>query len=194
MIAGHFGFAAAVKGKAPTVPLWMLMLATEWLEIVFLPLFALGIERLEPVAGSKAGAYGDALIYADYSHSLAGALVLSLIFGALATYRYGKKSGFILGLVAFSHWILDLLVHRSDMPILPGAIGNLPRLGFGLWQYHSISEVVELLIVAVGTLLYWRAARRVAGKNPEQIHRADLCGGAIFLAGALTLSLNILGI
>ncbi|MEA3133793.1 MAG: hypothetical protein QOG17_1639, partial [Gammaproteobacteria bacterium] len=28
MIAGHFGFAALVKARKPSVPLWALMLAT----------------------------------------------------------------------------------------------------------------------------------------------------------------------
>src|SRR5689334_3913420 len=58
VIAGHFGLAAAVKAKTPAVPLWALMLACQWLDVIFVPLFLAGIERLEPVAGAKPGAYG----------------------------------------------------------------------------------------------------------------------------------------
>jgi hypothetical protein len=64
MVAGHFGFAAGVKAKERQVPLWMLMLATVWLDVVFAPLLILGIERLEPVPGTKGG-YGNSIIHTD---------------------------------------------------------------------------------------------------------------------------------
>lgn len=62
MIAGHFGFAAIVKSRETRVPLWSLMLATVWLDIVFIPLLLAGIERLEPVPGLRGG-YGQNIIY-----------------------------------------------------------------------------------------------------------------------------------
>ena len=46
MIAGHFGFAAAVKSREPETPLWALMLATVWLDVVFVPLYLSGIETV----------------------------------------------------------------------------------------------------------------------------------------------------
>ena len=127
MIAGHFGFAAIVKSREPRVPLWSLMLATVWLDIVFVPLFLAGIETLKPVPGLHGG-YGENIIHADYTHSLIGALVLSVVFGLMFGVRWGRRSAIVLGLVSFSHWLLDLIVHRHDMPILPGNAGNLPRL------------------------------------------------------------------
>jgi len=192
VIAGHFGFAAGVKAKAPAVPLWALMLACQWLDVVFVALYAAGVERLEPIPG--AGAYGGVIIHADYTHSLVGAAVLSAIFGLVAAIRYGRRSGVILGLVAMSHWVLDLIVHRPDMPILPGGSGALPRLGFGLWRYPVYSAVLELAIVVVGSWMYWQAARRVAGADPKFARRANLCGSAVLVAGVLTLGLNLLGI
>ncbi len=193
MIAGHFGLAAGVKARAPAVPLWALMLATQWLDVLFVPLLLLGVEGLEPIPGARPGGYGEAIIHADYTHSLLGALVLSGIFGALAALRYGRRSGGILALVAFSHWVLDLLVHRGDMPILPGDLGHLPRLGFGLWRLPGVSAALELLIVAAGAALYWRAARRVAGPDPALRRRANVCGAGALAAGVLTLALNVMG-
>ncbi len=55
MIAGHFGFAALVKSRETQVPLWALMLATVWLDIVFVPLFVAGIESVEVVPGAHGG-------------------------------------------------------------------------------------------------------------------------------------------
>jgi hypothetical protein len=76
MITGHFGLAAGVKAHEWQVPLWALMLATVLLDIVFAPLLAAGVESIENVPGTSGG-YGKAVIHADWTHSLVGALVLA---------------------------------------------------------------------------------------------------------------------
>lgn len=193
MIAGHFGFAAAVKAKEPAVPLWTLMLASQWLDVVFVPLLVAGVERLEPVAGAQANAYGGSVIHADYTHSLVGALMLAALFGLLAALRWGGRSGMVLALVAFSHWLLDLPMHRADMPLLPGSAGGI-HLGLGLWRWPVASAALELTLVAVGAALYWRTARRVAGSDAKMLGRARTSAGAILIAGVVTLALNFVGI
>jgi hypothetical protein len=117
-------------------------LATVWLDIVFIPLFLMRIETLKPLPGLQGG-YGENVIYADYTHSLVGALILSAVFGLIFGVRWGNRCAIVLGVVSFSYWLLDLLVHRQDMPILPGNFGNLPRLGFGLWQIRTGSILVD---------------------------------------------------
>jgi membrane-bound metal-dependent hydrolase YbcI (DUF457 family) len=193
VIAGHFGFAAAVKAKEPATPLWALMLASQWLDVIFVPLFLAGIERMDLVAGAKPGAYGGAVIHADYTHSLVGAIVLSALLGAFFVARYGKRSAAVLAAVAFSHLLLDLPLHRADMPLLPGDAGSFPKLGFGLWNYPTASAILELVIVVGGAMMYSRAATGVAGDNPAMIRRARFCGGAVLVAGLATLALNVLG-
>ena len=64
MIAGHFGFAAGVKDVEPRAPLWALMLATVWLDVLFVPLLLAGIEVIEPVPGTTGG-YGNGIIHAE---------------------------------------------------------------------------------------------------------------------------------
>ena len=192
MIAGHFGFAAIVKSREPRVPLWSLMLATVWLDIVFIPLFLAGIETLKPVPGLHGG-YGENIIYADYTHSLIGALALSVAFGLIFGVRWGKRCAIVLGSVSFSHWMLDLLVHRHDMPILPGNVGNLPRLGFGLWQIRTGSILVELLLVTLGALCYWRAAGVVTAASQRGRIRAMITTILIFLCGVTVLALDVIG-
>jgi len=193
VVAGHFGLAAAVKSRERTVPLWLLMLACQWLDVVFVPLLLAGIERLQPLAGSRPGAYGAAVIYADYTHSLVGALLLSILFGAVALAKYGRRAAIILALVAFSHWLLDLPMHRADLPLLPGNAGGLPRLGFGLWQFPAVSAILELALVIAGAALYWRAAIDVARTDPPRMRRAHVCGAGALIAGIATLGLNVLG-
>lgn len=194
MITGHFGLAAIVKARAPAVPLWALMLATVWLDIVFIPLLVLGIETIQPAPGT-AGGYGNGIIHADYTHSLVGALVLSALFGWVAAWRWGRRAGSILGAVAFSHWVLDLVVHRADMPILPGDLGGLPRFGFGLWQYTALSALAELALLVAGAFLYWRAAIAVtAGKGPALTSRAYLAAAVLLVSGLVVLGLDVSGI
>ena len=87
------------------------MLATQWLNVVFMPLVVLEFERMETVDGAKTGAYSQPAIYADYAQSLVGAFALSAVFAALMAYHYGKESGLVLFAVVWSHWLLDLLLH-----------------------------------------------------------------------------------
>jgi hypothetical protein len=190
VIAGHFGFAAAVKSREPTVPLWALMLATVWLDVVFVPLLLTNIETIAPAEGEALG-YGHLIIHADYTHSVVGALALSAFFGAGAGWAWGRRAGVVLGLVVFSHWVLDLVVHRFDMPILPANLGNLPRLGFGLWQVPLLSVAVELLLVVAGGAMYWAAVRRL----PDSGGRTGMVAALlVFAGGVAVLALDFTGL
>ncbi|MGD0678850.1 MAG: permease [Polyangiaceae bacterium] len=196
VIAGHFGFAAMVKSREPQVPLWSLMLACQWMDVLFVPLFALGIERIvavDPAAGPHPG-YGEAVIYADYTHSLLGALVIAATFGLVATWRWGRRNGIVLAAVVFSHWVLDLLVHRADMPILPGNLEDLPRLGLGLWRLPAAAVLVEFALVVLGSYLYWRAAAKaLRGAGERETKRATRLAALMLVSGFVTLGLNLFG-
>src|SRR5919202_6777485 len=118
MVAGHFGLAAGVKSQVPAAPLWALMLATQWLDVFFVPLFLSGVETIEPVNPANPNAYGAGIIHANYTHSLVGALLLSALAGLLAWAWWGRRVGGGIAAVAFSHWLLGLVVHPGDPPIL----------------------------------------------------------------------------
>jgi hypothetical protein len=175
MMAGHFGLAATVKAAAPRVPLWALMLATQLLDVVFVVLLLSGgIENLTE------GSYGESLIHAYWTHSLVGALVLALAFGGFGAWRWGRDSGLILAAVVFSHWVLDLVVHRPDLPILPGNAGDLPLLGLGLWRTPWASLVAELALVLAGAIAYLWSIRG----------RAKLPGRAVVAGAAMVVLLG----
>ncbi|WP_299089773.1 permease [uncultured Metabacillus sp.] len=188
MFAGHFGVAAAVKAKTPEVPLWALMLSTQLLDVVFVPLLIAGIESLEPVDG---GGYGAVIIHAHYTHSFISALIMSIIAGLIAWRIWGKRGGIAISSVVFSHWLLDLIVHRADMAILPGAAGNFPLLGLGLWTFPMIIIVFELALIIFGSILYHRSLVPKA-KGKQRKHAIAASG---LMAVLLTLSLvtSVLG-
>lgn len=189
MITGHFGLAAAGKAVDPRVPLWSLMLATAWLDVLFVPLLLLGVETIETPPG---GGYGASVIHADYTHSLVGALMLSGLFGAVAVWRWGRRPGLLLGAVAFSHWLLDLIVHRTDLPILPGNAGGLPLLGLGLWRVPVASILLEAAILVAGVWLYWRTARSSA--RPGSWVTPGLVSLTLLACGVVVLLLDAFGI
>ena len=163
MLAGHFALAAVVKSRQPQVPLWALMLSTQLLDVVFVALYLLNIEGFRPVEGTQGG-YGELIISADFSHSLIGAFGISTLASLVARIAWGQRNANIIWAMVFSHWILDLLVHRGDMPILLGGGGGLPRLGLGLWQWPWASAAIELGMILVGAFLYYHAAMRTAIK------------------------------
>jgi membrane-bound metal-dependent hydrolase YbcI (DUF457 family) len=159
MIAGHYGLAAIVKSREPQLPLWALMLSTELLDVVFLALLPFGIESFSGGSG-----YGEGIISADYTHSLVGAVAISLLAAIIAAIPWGRRNGLIIGAMVFSHWVLDLIVHRGDMPLLPGNAGDFPRLGLSLWSIPLLSAAIELALVVVGSYLYYHASMRAAAR------------------------------
>jgi hypothetical protein len=192
VIAGHFGLAALVKSRATYIPLWALMLATVWLDVVFVPLFLSGVETLEPASGTHGG-YGNAVIHADYTHSLVGALALSALFGAAFLRALGTRAACLLGAVSFSHWLLDLIVHRADLTLVPRYWGPSPQLGFGLWRLPFLAASMELALIVAGTWGYWRASRSATIAAGIRSHRADTAGLLMIGFGVLVLALDVTG-
>ena len=188
MIAGHFGFAAIVKSHERSAPLWALMLATVWLDIIFVPLFLAHWETVQPVS-THAG-YGGLIIHADYTHSIVGMAALSVALGAMFLPRLGRRVATVIALVSASHWVLDLVVHRADMPVLPGNFGNLPRLGLGLWNHPLAAACVELVLVVAGATMYWRAAMEVSARAGRNGRLASLSATMIAAFGLLVLFLD----
>jgi len=196
MVAGHFGLAAGVKKIAPRLPLWSLLLATFFLDVAFVFFAAGGLEKIIPVEPAHPDAYGGSLIQAYYSHSFVGALLISALAGLFAGWRWGRRGGYVIAGVVFSHWILDLIVHRPDLPILPGNFGNLPLLGFGLWEYPAASAIVEFLLVIGGIWFYYRAATQAAeaSGNREQRRRAMISTIGVAILLLLLLTASVLGL
>lgn len=184
MFAGHFGLAAAIRPKAPEVPLWALMLSTQLLDVAFIPLFLTGVETIDDRHGSS---YGDAIIHADYTHSLLGALLLSLLALWLGRRLWGRRAGWIVGGVAFSHWLLDLVVHRADMPFLPGNMGNLPLLGLGVWKYEGVAISLEIVLLAAGLVLYVRSIPKAATPRTKKAAYLSTAVLGLSLAFALVM-------
>lgn len=155
MFIGHYGPAFAGKAIEKRLPLWLLFIAVQWLDVMWSSLVMLNVEKLRIVKGFTEGSSLD-LYYMPFTHGLIGALALSALLGAIATLYYKERRTAIWVVVAgavFSHWILDLVVHVPDLPLW----GDSYKVGFGLWRHVMLSLPLELLIMAGGAILYARA-------------------------------------
>ncbi len=116
----------------------------------------------------------------------------------LAGRYWRQRGGIVIAGVVFSHWLLDLLVHRPDLPILPGNVGGLPLLGFGLWRFPIVAATLELILVLGGAYLYYRRATRLpparAEDHAEHRRRALTASAVVTGLMLLTLLANVLGL
>jgi len=153
---GHFAVAFASKKVAPRVSLGTLVIAAAFLDVVWPVLVLLGVERFRIVPGFTAINPFD-FVYYPWSHSLLMTAVWALLFALVYFAVRGDRSGAVwLGIAVASHWVLDFVSHRPDLPLYPG--GD-ERLGLGLWQSRAATFAVEGLMFAAGIALYMRCTK-----------------------------------
>jgi hypothetical protein len=155
MFIGHFAVGLAAKRVTPRISLAMLFLAAQFADVLWPVLVALGFEQVRIDPGNTAFTPLDFASY-PYSHSLALLAVWAVVVGG--GYRAiagGRGTAVTLGLLVLSHWLLDFLTHRPDMPVYPGG----PKVGLGLWNSIAATLVVEIALFAYGVFMYVRATR-----------------------------------
>ena len=153
MFLGHFGVGFGAKAAAPKVSLGSLFLAAQFLDLLWPTLLLLGVERVRIAPGITAVTPLDFEHY-PVSHSLLAAIGWAALFAATYHFlRRHRRGAIVLGLLVLSHWLLDLVVHRPDLPLWPG---GAERAGLGLWSSHAATLAVELAIFLAGVWLYQR--------------------------------------
>ena len=153
MFIGHFGVGFGAKAAAPKVSLGSLFLAAQFIDLLWPTFLLLGVERVRIEPGVTAVTPLDFVSY-PISHSLLTVLGWSLLVAA-AYYvlRRDRRSSVVLGLAVVSHWLLDAIVHRPDLPLFPG---GSHLVGLGLWSSLAATLLVEGSVFAVGVWLYIR--------------------------------------
>jgi hypothetical protein len=154
MFVGHYGVSFSAKKIEPSIPLWVLFLAVQFLDVLWAPVILLGIEKVRIVPGFTASNPLD-LYYMPYTHSLLAALFWSCVGGV--AYRYLARPSrpgvsFVIGLAVFSHWLLDFIVHRPDLPLY----GNSVKVGLGLWNVPVLAFGLESALLFGGMWFFLR--------------------------------------
>ncbi len=163
MFIGHFGIGLGAKKAAPAISLGILFLSAQFLDLLWPTFLLLGWEHVKIEPGITAMA---PLRFTDYpfTHSMFMAVLWGIIVGTVYVLVKRKhKEAIILGLVVFSHWVLDLLVHIPDLPLFPG---SSIFMGFGLWNYKLLAILLEMTIFFTGLLFYMKStkAKNKAGR------------------------------
>jgi hypothetical protein len=155
MFVGHFGLGFGAKKTAPAVSLGTLFLACQFADLLWPTLVLRGIERVEVEPGATAMTPLNFVSY-PYSHSLAMLCVWGVALGIVyALVRRARgPAALTLAVLVISHWVLDVVTHRPDMPL---TLNGPARLGLGLWFSIPGTLAVELAVFGAGLALYLRA-------------------------------------
>jgi len=151
MFIGHYALAFWAK-KIDKIPsLAIMFVAVQFLDLIW-PIFVLlGVETFEIDPGNTEITPLNFTFY-PYSHSLLMTLVWAILF-ALVYFGFtkNKKGSILLGVLVCSHWILDFLTHRPDLPLTPF---TQLRVGLGLWNLPLIEMALETGLFLIGAFLY----------------------------------------
>lgn len=155
MFIGHFALAYGARTVAPKASLGTLFMAAQLADLVWPTLVLLGIESFSIAPGITAVTPLDFTRY-PYSHSLVAlAGWAALLAGAYALAHRGRgREALVLAVLVLSHWGLDFISHRPDMPL---TIGGTEKYGLGLWDSMVATVAVEGLLFTTGVALYFRS-------------------------------------
>ncbi len=174
MFIGHYAVALGAKRVAPDVSLGVMFIACQLADLIWPNLVLLGIESFEVDPGNTV-ITPLKFIHYPYSHSLSGMVIWGVILGGMfyLIKRSKLMSALVIALVVVSHWLLDVLTHRADMPF---SFSENVLLGLGLWDFPAVVIPLELAFFGFGLLLYTRQTRA-----RDNIGKYSLWSLAIFL-------------
>ncbi|MGE5813885.1 MAG: hypothetical protein ACM36C_05310 [Acidobacteriota bacterium] len=155
MFVGHFAVGFAAKRVAPRASLGTLLLATSFVDLVWPVLLIAGLEHVRIDPGNTPFTPLD---FYDYpiTHSIPGGLFWAALLGGVWYWRHRLgRSAVIIGALVMSHWVLDVISHRPDVPVLPHG----PYVGLGLWNSVWATMVVEAAMFAAGVAIYVKMTR-----------------------------------
>lgn len=171
MFSGHYGVSFAAKRAEPSIPLWVLFLAAQCLDILWAPFILTGIEKVR-IVPHFTGTNALDLYYMPYSHSLVAAVFWSCVGGILYQLMARpsrRQASVVVGLAVFSHWVLDLIVHVPDLPLYD----NSAKVGMGLWNAPVLALCLEAALLLGGI---WLCLRE------QLVRRGTLMFGVLMLA------------
>ena len=157
MFVGHYGVSFLAKKADDSIPLWVLFLAVQLLDVVWAPLVLLNVEKVRIVPGFTATNPLD-LYYYPYTHSLvaaiawaAAAAIADRLWTGLSRRAWrGSAGAALVGLAVFSHWVLDFVVHRPDLPLYD----DTAKVGLGLWDRPLLAFGLEAALLLLGLRIY----------------------------------------
>lgn len=182
MFIGHYALGLAAKRVAPRTSLGTLFAAPTLADLLWPVFLLLGWEQVRVAPGVGPNPF--LVLWLDefpISHSL----VTLIAWGALFAWLYRRRTGYargalVVGLLVVSHWVLDFVTHRPDMPLYPGSV----EVGLGLWNSVAGTLIVEGVMFAVGIAVYAASTR-----GRDRVGRYGFWALVLVLGGSYALSL-----
>jgi len=173
MLLGHYSSAFAAKALVPRVPLWSVLLAAQLVDIFWVLLVLGGVEHVRLVSDLPSNPLD--LYDMPYTHSLVATVAWSLLAFAAARRALGleRLAASAVAAVVASHWLLDLVVHRPDLPIGFGV-----KVGLAMWNYPVPAYLLEIVLIVASAVLAVRA-NTLAGRALTRW--VALTGGLVLL-------------
>jgi hypothetical protein len=179
MFVGHLAVALGARRVEPRAPLGALIAAAFGLDLLW-PVFLLaGVETVRIEPGNTAFT-PLAFDHYPWSHSLSMAVIWGIAAGRVAApILRSARAGLIIGLTVVSHWVLDFVTHRPDLPLWPGG----PLEGLGLWNSIPWTIVVEGALFVIGIEYYRRGTRARDAQGRWSLWLLVGLTGVIWLSG-----------
>jgi hypothetical protein len=142
MLVGHFAAGMIAKRLDPKVSLGTFVLAALFADFLWCIFMLAGIEHIEIKPELGAGAANYLIAHKiDFSHSLTTVVIWAALFAsAYYLVRRNHRGAIVIFIVVISHWVLDFIAHKPDMPLAPGI---QQYFGLGLWTSIPLTIVVE---------------------------------------------------
>ena len=152
MFVGHLAVALSAKKLEPRIPLGASVAAAFGLDLLWPILLLLGLESVRVNPGDTAFT-GLAFDSYPWSHSLLAVMGWAGLGAVVGRRLYGSwRAGALLGGLVLSHWVLDVITHRPDLPLWPAG----PMVGLGLWNSVPGTILVEASLLVAGLWAYLR--------------------------------------
>jgi hypothetical protein len=182
MFIGHHAAGFAAKRLAPRVSLGTLFGAAMLLDLVWPLLLLAGVEHVRIAPGNTAFTPLDFYDY-PFTHGLMNVIGWSLVAALLYwLVRKSWRDAAIVGLAVLSHWVLDFVTHRPDLPLWPGG----PKAGLGLWNSVAGTIVVEVALFIIGLWLYLRATTPIDRTGSIALWALVVFTGAIYIVNIIS--------
>ena len=158
MFLGHFALGMAGKKISHRTSLGTLFLAAQFLDLLWPFFLLIGLETVAIDPGNTAFTPLAFLSY-PFSHSLVAALFWGLLFGLVHfIYKRSSRRALLLGLLVISHWLLDFITHRPDLPL---GLNESTKVGLGLWNYKAATLLIECLLFGISVYTYNRSTKAI---------------------------------
>ena len=162
MFIGHFALGLAAKKIDNRPSLGTMLMAAQFIDLLWPFFLIFGIEEVKIEPGNTAFTPLNFIHY-PWSHSLPAVIIWAVLFGGIYYLSSrNKKGAILLSLLVMSHWLLDLITHRPDLPL---NFSETKMAGLGLWNNKMLTLVVEGGLFLSGSFIYLRSTRENSKKG-----------------------------